>query len=148
MIRDIEPRQVVIVVGVDGSQTSVHAGAYAAGIARRMQAMLIVVYVHVVGPYGAAAAAAPGALPLLREAQAGVVADLRRQIQESGALADLDFELVERRGNPFRELVCVADERRADAVFVGASMQAGHRLVGSLAMHLVREARWPVTVVP
>ena len=148
MIRDAEPRQVVIVVGVDGSETSVHAGAYAAGMARRMRAMLIVVYVHVVGPYGAAAAAAPGALPLLREAQANVVTELRRQINESGALAGLDFELVERRGNPFRELVAVADERRADAVVVGASMQAGHRLVGSLAVHLVREARWPVTVVP
>lgn len=150
MTRDVEPRQVLIVVGVDGSETSVHAGAYAAGMARRMRARLIVVYVHVVGPYGAAAAAAPGALPLLRQAQAGVVADLRRQIEQDGALTDLDFELVERHGNPFRELVAVAvaTERRADAVVVGASMQAGHRLVGSLAVHLVREAQWPVTVVP
>jgi nucleotide-binding universal stress UspA family protein len=35
-----------------------------------------------------------------------------------------------------------------DAVVVGASTHAGHRLVGSLALHLVRVARWPVTVVP
>jgi hypothetical protein len=27
-------------------------------------------------------------------------------------------------------------------------MQPGHRIVGSLASHLVRAARWPVTVVP
>jgi nucleotide-binding universal stress UspA family protein len=31
---------------------------------------------------------------------------------------------------------------------VGASTHAGHRLVGSLAVRLVKAARWPVTVVP
>jgi nucleotide-binding universal stress UspA family protein len=36
----------------------------------------------------------------------------------------------------------------ADAVVVGASAHAGHRLVGSLAVRLVKAARWPVTVVP
>ena len=36
----------------------------------------------------------------------------------------------------------------ADAVIVGASTKAGHRFVGSLAVHLVRANRWPVTVVP
>jgi nucleotide-binding universal stress UspA family protein len=144
-----EPRRIVIVVGVDGSETSIHAGAYAAGMARRMRALLIVVYVHVIGhAAAAAAAAAPAALPLIGQAQEGMVSELRRQIKESGASADVDLELVERHGNPFRELVSVATERQADAVVVGASMQSGHRLVGSLAVHLVREARWPVTVVP
>jgi nucleotide-binding universal stress UspA family protein len=42
----------------------------------------------------------------------------------------------------------VADEVRADAVVVGASTKAGHRLVGSLAVRLVKAGRWPVTVVP
>ncbi len=31
---------------------------------------------------------------------------------------------------------------------VGASEQAGHRLIGSVASRLVRAGRWPVTVVP
>ena len=31
---------------------------------------------------------------------------------------------------------------------VGASKQAGHRFVGSLAVRLVRAGKWPVTVVP
>jgi nucleotide-binding universal stress UspA family protein len=52
------------------------------------------------------------------------------------------------RGDPFTELRRVADEIRADAVVVGASAHAGHRLVGSLAVRLVKAARWPVTVVP
>ncbi|WP_442934586.1 universal stress protein [Micromonospora sp. CPCC 205739] len=33
-------------------------------------------------------------------------------------------------------------------VVVGASGQAGHRLVGSVATRLVRTGRWPVVVVP
>ncbi|MCU1663055.1 MAG: universal stress protein UspA, partial [Pseudonocardia sp.] len=52
------------------------------------------------------------------------------------------------RGDPFTELARIADEVRADAVVVGASTQAGHRLIGSLAVRLVRAGRWPVTVVP
>ena len=51
-------------------------------------------------------------------------------------------------GDPFTELRRIADETRADAVVVGASAHAGHRLVGSLAVRLVRAGRWPVTVVP
>ena len=51
-------------------------------------------------------------------------------------------------GDPFIELRRIADETRADAVVVGASAHAGHRLVGSLAVRLVRAGRWPVTVVP
>ena len=52
------------------------------------------------------------------------------------------------RGDPYTELRRVADEVRADAVIVGASTKAGHRLVGSLAVRLVKAGRWPVTVVP
>ncbi|MBO1756807.1 universal stress protein [Allobranchiibius sp. CTAmp26] len=145
MTADGAPPRVVIVVGVDGSDSSIHAGAYAVGMARRMDATLVAVYVHTLGVY---AAAAPAAIPLLRETQAGVVADMRRQVAESGIVDDLDFEMVERHGNPYKEIVAVATERRADAVVVGASSHAGHRLVGSLAVHLVRDAKWPVTVVP
>ena len=46
-----------------------------------------------------------------------------------------------RSGDPFRELVKVAEEQRADAVVVGASEHAGHRFVGSLGLRLVRAAR-------
>jgi nucleotide-binding universal stress UspA family protein len=49
---------------------------------------------------------------------------------------------------PDNVLARVADESRADAVIVGASAQAGHRLLGSVAVRLVRTGRWPVTVVP
>ena len=37
---------------------------------------------------------------------------------------------------------------RPDAIVVGASLRVGHRLLGSLAVRLVRAGKWPVTVVP
>ncbi len=144
---DGEPRRAVIVVGVDGSETANHAGAYAAGMARRQHGILVCVFVHTIGGLGASA---PSVIPALQEAQQDVVTDIKRTIEEAQKLPwdQLDIEFVERTGNPFKEIVAVATERRADAVVVGASMQAGHRLVGSLAVHLVRAAQWPVTVVP
>jgi nucleotide-binding universal stress UspA family protein len=33
-------------------------------------------------------------------------------------------------------------------VVVGSSESLGHRVAGSIAVRLVRGARWPVTVVP
>ena len=51
-------------------------------------------------------------------------------------------------GDPYREITRIAQESRADAIVVGASLKAGHRLMGSLAVRLVRAGKWPVTVVP
>jgi nucleotide-binding universal stress UspA family protein len=53
-----------------------------------------------------------------------------------------------RHGDPYTEFAHIADEMRADSVVVGASMHAGHRLIGSLGVKLVRAGKWPVTVVP
>ena len=146
-VEGVEPRQPVIVCGVDGSETSIHAGAYAAGMTRRLHAVLVCVYVHTVGGISAAA---PSVIPAMQEAQRDVVAEIKQTIADAQRVSgeSVDIELVERTGNPFKEIVAVATERRADAVVVGASMQAGHRLVGSLAVHLVKTAEWPVTVVP
>jgi nucleotide-binding universal stress UspA family protein len=57
-------------------------------------------------------------------------------------------EFVALCGDPYAELCRVASETHADAVVVGASTQVGHRLMGSLALRLVRAGRWPITVVP
>ena len=51
-------------------------------------------------------------------------------------------------GDPVTELSRIADALPADAVLVGASEQAGHRVIGSVAVRLVRMGHWPVTVVP
>jgi nucleotide-binding universal stress UspA family protein len=135
----------VLLVGVDGSDTSLRAGAYAAGMARRQQARLVILYVR---PFSAVAGIGAGAVTSMQEAYDAVAEDLRRTAEEQGPRLGIDVEFVERDGNPFAEIVRLADEIQADAVIVGASTKAGHRFVGSLAVHLVRASRWPVTVVP
>ena len=135
----------VLLVGVDGSDTSLRAGAYAAGMARRQQARLVILYVR---PFSAAAGMSAGAATSMQEAYDTVAEELRQNVQEQAARLGIDVAFVERDGNPFAEIVKLADEIKADAVIVGASTKAGHRFVGSLAVHLVRASRWPVTVVP
>jgi nucleotide-binding universal stress UspA family protein len=135
----------VIVVGVDGSPTSLHAAAYAAGLSRRQHSRLVVVYV---ATGSGMAGLAPGAAGTMAETRDLVVDDLRRQVQEGARYVGVTAEFVAAQGDPFAELSRIATELRADAVVVGSSTQAGHRLVGSLAVRLVRAGRWPVTVVP
>jgi nucleotide-binding universal stress UspA family protein len=135
----------LIIAAIDGSETSMRAGAYAAGLARRQGSRLALLFVHTASGF---ARSVPGALPAMAEANRMTAAELRDTIQEQSKRIGIDATFYEREGSPFTELVALADELRADAVIVGASTQAGHRFVGSLALHLVRAARWPVTVVP
>src|SRR5947209_13492681 len=139
----------VILVGVDDSVTSMRAGAYAAGLARRQGARLVCVYVERPSAmYGAAAGAGASAIAAQEQALHETATDLRREAEEGAARLGVQLTFVIARGDPYTELRRVADEMRADAVIVGASMQAGHRWIGSLAVRLVKAGRWPVTVVP
>jgi nucleotide-binding universal stress UspA family protein len=139
----------VILAGVDDSVTSLRAGAYAAGLARRQGARLVCVYVEQLSAiYGAAAGAGAGVMAAEGEALSEVAADLRHRAEEYAGVLGVQITFITARGDPFSELRRVADEVRADAVVVGASTKAGHRFVGSLAVRLVKAGRWPVTVVP
>ncbi|MFN2562920.1 MAG: universal stress protein [Jatrophihabitans sp.] len=134
-----------ILVGFDGSETSIRAAAYAAGMARRQGAHLIALYVATTSPMAAQMAATAAAMI---QTQDEIGRQLRRTVMEGAQHVGIDVEFVMRRGNPYRELISVANELRVDAVVVGASTQSGRRFVGSLAGRLVRDATWPITVVP
>ena len=139
----------VILVGVDDSVTSLRAGAYAAGLARRQGARLVAVYVEQLSAlYGASAGAGAGAIAAQDQALAETAEDLRQQAEDGARNLGIPLTFVVARGDPYTEIRRVADEVRADAVIVGASAKAGHRFVGSLAVRLVKAGRWPVTVVP
>jgi nucleotide-binding universal stress UspA family protein len=135
----------VIVVGVDGSPTSLRAGAYAAGLARRQRGRIVAV--HVEAP-PALANLTPSRPWPLEETLAAISEELRGQVEQGAAYAGVRAQFLALRGDPYTELTRIATELRADAVVVGSSMQAGHRLMGSIAVRLVRAGRWPVTVVP
>ena len=134
-----------ILVGLDGTDTSLRAAAYAAGMARRQGSHLIALYVATTNPMAAQMAATAAAMI---QTQDEIGRQLRTAVMEGAQHVGVDAEFVLRRGNPYRELIAVANELRVDAVVVGASTQSGRRFVGSLAGRLVRDATWPITVVP
>ena len=137
-----------ILVGVDDSTSSLRAAAYAVGLARRQGARLTTVYV---GPLVTMGGAVPGAGDVIaaeREAFDETAAELRGRAEEAARDRGVDIDFVAAQGDPFSEIKRIADSTRADAVIVGASTKAGHRLIGSIAIRLVRAGRWPVTVVP
>ncbi|MEU1279733.1 universal stress protein [Streptomyces sp. NPDC005805] len=136
----------VIVVGLDGSDSSMRAAAYASGLARRQGALLAIVYVQPVMPAGAALGA-PGAVTTGETAEE-LAAEIRAAAERVQGIWDVRWEFHTLRGDPFTGLVAAAGELKADAVVVGASESAGHRIVGSVAVRLVKAGRWPVTVVP
>lgn len=136
----------IIVAGVDGSASSWRAAAYAAGLARRQNALLALVYVQ---PYlpGGAALGVP-----VSETDTGIaaelVAEIRASVERLRGAFQVRWEFHTFRGDPYSGLAAAADQLTADAVVVGASERAGHRLVGSVAVRLVKAGKWPVTVVP
>ena len=138
----------VILVGVDDSTTSIRAGWYAAGLARRQGARLVAVFVSPLASLGAAGPTGAAVTVARDEAFRATAADLERRALEIGAELGISITFVAARGEPFAEIRRIAGEVRADAIVVGASAHAGHRFVGSLAVRLVRAGKWPVTVVP
>jgi nucleotide-binding universal stress UspA family protein len=134
-----------ILVGIDGSETSMRAAAYAAGLARRQGSRLIALYV---APTMALAGQLAATAAAMVQTQQEIAQNLRQLVTEGARLVGIEAEFVMRHGNPYRELLRVADEFRVDAVVVGASTRSGRRFVGSLAGRLVRDAKWPITVVP
>ncbi|KRV48902.1 universal stress protein UspA [Wenjunlia vitaminophila] len=136
----------VLVVGIDGSQTSVRAAAYAIGLARRQRSRLVFLYVKsAAGLSGVSAGATALMASTQDELAAEFAATIRAYMDELGK-QDWEFRTV--RGDVYTELARTADDERADGVLVGASSKAGHRFAGSVAVRLVRAGRWPVTVVP
>lgn len=137
----------VILAGVDGSQSSMRAAAYAAGLARRQNSRLVLAYVQPLHAAGTPEVAAASA-----NADRQLADEIEREIREAATrISEGDrprWEFRTHPGDPFGALVALAEGLRVDAVVIGASEKAGHRFLGSVAIRLVKAGRWPVTVVP
>jgi nucleotide-binding universal stress UspA family protein len=114
-------------------------------MARRQGSRLVVVYVSH-RPAGADLMAESSIAT--DQAQRAIADELRLLAHQGAVYHGLELEFMTATGDPYAQLVEVADQVRAEVVVVGASESAGHRLVGSIAVRLVKAARWPVVVVP
>ncbi|WP_333767940.1 universal stress protein [Streptomyces sp. IBSBF 2435] len=139
----------VLVVGVDDSDCSWRAAAYAVGLARRQNALLVLVHVLPVH----ASAMLAGAAWMLDADDLAVAEQLRHRVA-TGLAGTLDlppprweFHIL-RAADVATGLSGTADELRADTVVIGASRGLRHRLFGSPGVRLVKTGRWPVIVVP
>ncbi|MBO0817332.1 MAG: universal stress protein [Actinobacteria bacterium] len=141
-----------VLAGYDGSEPSCHALAYAAGMARRLDRNLVVLYCTQtrLPPVGGfpflpltAAACLPGS-----EGEGDHLGWLKAELKEAADLAGLRVRIIERDGDPARELACTAAEYNTDAIVIGAPRRFLHRFAGSVPGWLARRARCPVVIVP
>ncbi|MFC5910738.1 universal stress protein [Streptacidiphilus monticola] len=135
-----------VLVGMDGSRTSVRAVDFALGYAARSRTRVIGLYVRPAA-FGATGLVA-GAAPFAEGAFDEIAAELRDYLASRAGELGLRHGFAEVRGDPLRELRRVARALRVDAIVVGASSRLDHRLWGSVGASLAKSARHPVIVVP
>jgi nucleotide-binding universal stress UspA family protein len=135
-----------LVVGVDGSEPSLEALRWAAGVAGQTGATLTVVHVrHVPTIWSENASAFRAIEPYLEELQEQASTRSAEVLSEAGIAAS--FEV--RDGDPADQLNRAAVEMHADLIVVSGH---GHRgldrlLLGSVSTRLVHTSSVPVTVV-
>ncbi|MCU1494733.1 MAG: universal stress protein UspA [Acidimicrobiaceae bacterium] len=142
----------VVVVGIDGSETSWDAFWWACGEARRLSGRAVAVFVSpTAGSSMVAASAVIAGAPFDYDAIDQVAIDRAEQLRsevEALALAhEVKLTFVHARGETSKELLRVAVAHHADLIVVGRSMQARHHLIGSLGRRLICERDAPVVVV-
>jgi nucleotide-binding universal stress UspA family protein len=146
------PTTAVVVIGIDGSDTSWDAFWWACGETRRTSGRAVAVFVTPVGGTGIAAASARcspyvidcGAFDQAAAAQAE---QLHSLAQGYATDRDVNLTFVHVRGDPAKELLRLAEANHADLIVVGRSTKARHHLAGSLGRRLIRRRQGPVVVV-
>jgi nucleotide-binding universal stress UspA family protein len=149
LLLPVQPRPVTLVhpviAGYDGSGSARNALAYAAGLARRLDRPLLIVYVTSPGVYCEPLTGQVVGLPRDTDALE------RWLLSELDLVADpseLEVHVRTRRGSPARELGAMAAEFSADALVIGAPRHFWHHIAGSVPGWLARHASCPVIVVP
>ncbi|MFG2071821.1 Nucleotide-binding universal stress protein, UspA family [Nonomuraea maritima] len=127
----------LLVVGYDGSEPSRNALAYAAGLARRDDAALLVAFVEaLITPTLWFLAGSP----IIPDSAVDLRDDLRTELVGW----PVPWAFVNVRGDTARQLEALAEAYKADAIIVGRSRSSWH----SVAARLAKRARRTVLVVP
>ena len=142
----------LIVVGIDGSDTSWDAFSWACGETNRLEGRTVAVFV---GPTsGAASASASAALTgavvaygAIQESITDQAEKLREQVRTYGHDHGVDVAFVYTQGDTAKELLRIANTHRADLLVVGRSTKVRHHIVGSLGRRLVGNRGAPIIVV-
>jgi nucleotide-binding universal stress UspA family protein len=134
-----------VIVGYDGSASARNALAYAAGMARRLDRPLLMVYVASPGVYCEPLTGQVVGLPRDNDALERWMLTELDQVTDPG---ELEVHVRTRRGSPARELAGIASEFSADALVIGAPQSFWHHVAGSVPGWLARHASCPVIVVP
>jgi nucleotide-binding universal stress UspA family protein len=141
----------VVLVGIDGSETSWHALSWACGEARRLRGRAVAVFVSTSAASGLAAAALIGTVAFdsgwTDSMAIGRADTLRRELECYAAGHDVDITFVHTDGDAASELLRLATVLHADQIVVGRSMKSRHRLAGSLGRRLAGRRNAPVVVV-
>lgn len=138
------PGAPTLLVGYDGSASACRALDYAVRLVADRAGRLVIVYVH----NTLLLAIAPELMPDITTASAETEAAIRQELADRLGAEQVPWELVCLEGNPFLLLMDQAANVGAEAIVLGGSRRTGLRLSGSLAVNLVKKARWPVVVVP
>jgi nucleotide-binding universal stress UspA family protein len=142
----------LIVVGIDGSDTSWDAFSWACGETNRLGGRTVAVFV---GPTsGAASASASAALTgavvpygAIQESMTDQAEKLNVQVRAYGHDHGVDVAFVHTQGDAAKELLRIAQADQADLLVVGRSTKARHHIAGSLGRRLVGSRGAPIVVV-
>jgi nucleotide-binding universal stress UspA family protein len=134
----------VVVVGVDGGDPAINAAAWAAGLARRERARLVLVYVE---PLTSPGYWTPVPFGDALDAGAAFVDELRHNAELFLESQGVRWEVVHHRGDAAHSLEAIPEDLRADCIVIGRS-HAGAGVLGSVARTLINLATRPVVVVP
>jgi nucleotide-binding universal stress UspA family protein len=141
----------VIVVGIDGSDTSWDAFCWACGEARRLGGRTVAVFVSPTSGVASATAAAFGgavvAYGMIQQTMTDQAEELGGQVRAYGRDHGVDVAFVYTQGDTAKELLRVANADQADLLVVGRSTKARHHLAGSLGRRLVGRGGAPIIVV-
>lgn len=139
----------VVLVGIDGSETSWDALSWACGEARRLRGRAVAAFVSSSADSTIAVTALIGAFDCgWTEAAATERAEtLRREVECYAVGHGIDLTFVHAHGDTAAELLRLATVHHADQIVVGRSMKARHNLAGALGCRLIGKRAAPVVVV-